>query len=477
MNKRLYAVLSLIPLILGLFFVVLSEKSLYEKLPFSNYLTPLTKTTYEYLSPRFPFRLGLDLSSGVRLIYKADTAQVTSADKQESLSILRDVIERRVNAFGVAEPLVQIERSTLSGEDRLLVELPGLTNVEEAVKLIGETPTLEFKLEREKGPEQDKILKAQEAFRAAMASGTTPTITDEVLQDPYFISIGLDGKYLKRSKLDFDPQTNVPMVSIEWDEKGKEIFASTTAANIGKSIGIYLDGQLISAPVVQTAITDGKAVITGDYSTPEGRAEAKLLAQRLNAGALPVSVSIIGSEVVEPVLGAQALAAGVQAAMYGFLFIMLLMVIWYRLPGLVGVISLSTYIAIVLAIFKLIPVTLSAAAIAGFVISIGLAVDGNILTFERLKEEMNKGKNIKDAMEEAFGRAWTSIRDSNIASIIVAVILFFVGTSVIKGFALTLGIGVVVSLVTNVVLTKHLLRAVAPHKQSSLSKFLFKSPF
>jgi protein-export membrane protein SecD len=218
-------------------------------------------------------------------------------------------------------------------------------------------------------------------------------------------------------------------------------------------------------------------VITGDYSTPEGRAEAKLLAQRLNAGALPVSVSIIGSEVVEPVLGAQALAAGVQAAMYGFLFIMLLMIVWYRLPGLVGVISLSTYIAIVLAIFKLIPVTLSAAAIAGFVISIGLAVDGNILTFERLKEEMNKGKNIKDAMEEAFGRAWTSIRDSNIASIIVAVILFFVGTSVIKGFALTLGIGVVTSLITNVVLTKHLLRAIAPHKQSSLSKFLFKSPF
>jgi protein-export membrane protein SecD len=382
-----------------------------------------------------------------------------------------------VNAFGVAEPLVQIERSTLSGEDRLLVELPGLTNVEEAVKLIGETPTLEFKLERAKGPEQDKILKAQEVFRAAMASGTTPTITAEVLQDPYFVSIGLDGKYLKRSKLDFDPQTNVPMVSIEWDEKGKEIFASTTAANIGKSIGIYLDGQLISAPVVQIAITDGKAVITGDYSTPEGRAEAKLLAQRLNAGALPVSVSIIGSEVVEPVLGAQALAAGVQAAMYGFLFIMLLMIVWYRLPGLVGVISLSTYIAIVLAIFKLIPVTLSAAAIAGFVISIGLAVDGNILTFERLKEEMNKGKNIKDAMEEAFGRAWTSIRDSNIASIIVAVILFFVGTSVIKGFALTLGIGVVTSLITNVVLTKHLLRAIAPHKQSSLSKFLFKSPF
>lgn len=476
MNRKLYGVLALIPLLVGFLFVVLSQKEIYQKLPAQAYLTSFTKKSYEYLSSRFPFRLGLDLSSGVRLVYKADTTSVSKENKAESLEVLRDVIERRVNAFGVAEPLVQIE-SSLSGDDRLLVELPGLTNVEQAIKLIGETPTLEFKLERPDGPEKDKILAAQKAYNQAVASGTTPILTADLLQDPYFTSIGLDGKYLKKSKLEFD-QLGSPVVALEWDEKGTEIFASTTAASIGKRIGIYLDGQLISAPVVQTAIKDGKAQISGGYSnTPEGKNEAKLLAQRLNAGALPVSISIEGSEVVEPVLGAEALAAGLKASIYGLLFIVLMLVLWYRVPGVVGVASLLSYVVLTLTIFKLIPVTLSAAAIAGFVISMGMAVDGNILTFERLKEELNSSKQLKDALEEAFGRAWTSIRDSNIASFIVAVILFFVGTSVVKGFALTLGIGVIVSVFTNTILTRWMLRAIVPSRSTNNIKSLFKSPF
>lgn len=476
MNKKIYGVIALVPLLACFLFVALSQKQIYDELPFQGNLTSFTKTTYNYLSERFPFRLGLDLSSGVRLAYKIDTSTVSKENKAESLEVLRDVIERRVNTFGVSEPLVQIE-SSLSGEDRLMVELPGLTDVEQAIKLIGETPTLEFKLERPDGPEKDKILVAQKAYNQAVASGTTPVITADLLQDPYFISIGLDGKYLKKSKLEFD-QIGTPVVSLEWDETGKEIFASTTAANIGKRIGIYLDGQLISAPVVQSAITDGRAQISGGFTnTTEGKTEAKLLAQRLNAGALPVSISIIGSEVVEPVLGSEALAAGLKASLYGFLIIILMMILWYRIPGIVGVVSLLSYIVIVLSLFKLIPVTLSAAAIAGFVISMGLAVDGNILTFERLKEELNRGKNLKDATEEAFGRAWTSIRDSNIASLIVAVILFFVGTSVVKGFALTLGIGVLVSMFTNTVLTKWMLRAVMPAHSDNFIKRLFKSPF
>jgi preprotein translocase subunit SecD len=474
MNKKIiYGVLALFPLVIGLLFVVLSETKMYEKLPFQGNLTNITKKTHESLAKNFPFRLGLDLSSGVRLVYKADVSKLAEADRAEGLNILRDVIERRVNAFGVSEPLVQIE-SSLSGEDRLLVELPGLTNVEQAIKLIGETPTLEFKLERATGTEQDAILAAINNYRQAIASGTTPTITPLLLQDPYYVSIGLDGRYLKRSQLQFDQTSGSPIVSLEWDETGKAIFASTTAANIGKNIGIYLDGQLISAPTVQSAITDGKAIISGGNTTRE---EAKLLAQRLNTGALPVPVEIIGSELVEPTLGGAALAAGILATVFGLLFIAFMMVVWYRLPGLVGVISLLSYIAVVLSIFKLIPVTLSAAAIAGFIISIGLAVDGNILTFERLKEELNKGKKLGEALDEAFGRSWTSIRDSNIASLIVAVILFFIGTSVIKGFALTLIIGVLVSMFTNVVLTRTMLKALVRGGESRFTKFMFKSPF
>jgi preprotein translocase subunit SecD len=472
-KKKIYGLLALLPLLAGLSFVTLSESKIYEKLPLQESVTNITKVTHETLSKNFPFRLGLDLSSGVRLVYKADVSKLAEADRSEGLSILRDVIERRVNAFGVSEPLVQIE-SSLSGEDRLLVELPGLTNVGQAIKLIGETPTLEFKLQRATGTQQDAILKAINDYRQAIASGTTPVVTPLLLEDPYFTSIGLDGRYLKRSQLQFDQTTGAPVVSLEWDETGKAIFASATAANIGKSIGIYLDGQVISAPTVQSAITDGKAIISGGNTTRE---EAKLLAQRLNTGALPVPVSIIGSEVVEPTLGSAALAAGIMATFFGLLFIAIMMIFWYRLPGLVGVISLLSYIVVVLSIFKLIPVTLSAAAIAGFIISIGLAVDGNILTFERLKEEMKKGTKLADALDEAFGRSWTSIRDSNIASLIVAVILFFIGTSIIKGFALTLIIGVLVSMFTNVVLTRIMLRALVSAHPSKFSKFMFKSPF
>jgi preprotein translocase subunit SecD len=472
-KKKIYGLLALVPLVSGLFFVVLSEPKIYNKLPFQENITNITKVTYETLSKNFPFRLGLDMSSGVRLIYKADVSKLAQSDKTEGLNILRDVIERRVNSFGVSEPLVQIE-SSLSGEDRLLVEMPGLTNVEQAVKLIGETPTLEFKLQRATGTEQNAILKAIADYRNAVASGTTPVMTPLLLEDPYFTSIGLDGRYLKRSQLQFDQTTGAPVVSLEWDETGKAIFASTTAANIGKSIGIYLDGQVISAPVVQSAITDGKAIISGGNTTRE---EAKLLAQRLNTGALPVPVEIIGSEVVEPTLGEAALAAGVLATIFGLMFISIMMIVWYRLPGLVGVVSLFSYIAVVLSIFKLIPVTLSAAAIAGFLISIGLAVDGNILTFERLKEELKKGNKLTDALDEAFGRSWTSIRDSNIASLIVAVILFFIGTSIIKGFALTLIIGVLTSMFTNVVLTRVMLRAITTAHPSKFTKFMFKSPF
>jgi preprotein translocase subunit SecD len=441
MNKtKIYFLLALLPLLFSAFFVTFSQKEIAQKIPFREQLTSLTKSSEEYLTKAFPFKLGLDLSSGVKLTYKADTSKIENQDKKGALAVLRDVIERRVNVFGVSEPLVQVESSALQNEDRLLVELPGLTNINDAIKLIGETPTLEFMLQ----------------------NGTST-----------FKSIGLDGRSLKRASISFDGQTGKPDVAIEWNAEGAAIFASTTKNNIGQSLGIVLDGNIISAPTIQVEIPDGKAVITGNFS----REEAKTLINRLNTGALPVPVTVIGSEVVQPLLGAKALAAGVQSALYGFILIVLMIVFWYRLPGVVGAISLLSYVFIVLALFKILGVTISAAAIAGFVISIGLAVDGNILIFERLKEELNKGKKVVDAVEEAFGRAWTSIRDSNLASLIAAIVLFFVGTSVVKGFALTLMIGVLTSMFTNVFITRHLMRGILSIKSLQNKKELFKSPF
>lgn len=452
-NKTIFMrLLAILPFFLGAYFIIFSQKEIYTHVndffaaKGSTFVASTTANSVESLQ-KYPFRLGLDLSSGVRLTYKADTSNIAKSETTDALNVLREVIERRVNAFGVSEPLVQIESSVLSNENRMLVELPGLTDVSQALQLIGQTPTLEFVLENSSSSTSTGILTMQN-----------------------FKKVGLDGRLLANAQLVFDGTTGQPQVSIEWNKEGKEIFAKITSENIGKRIGIILDGNMISAPTVQTAITDGKAVITGVGS----RQEAKELASRLKTGALPVPIQIVGTEVVEPILGAKALEAGLLASFYGFLAILFMMIFWYRLPGLVGAFGLFTYVVIVLTIFKLIPVTLSAAAIAGFIISIGLAVDGNILIFERLKEELKAGLNLKDALDKAFGRAWTSIRDSNIASLIVAVILFFIGTSVVQGFALTLMIGVVVSVFCSVVVTRSILKMVASNK---INKFFWKSPF
>jgi protein-export membrane protein SecD len=478
-NKTIITrLLALLPFFVCAYFVTFSQPEifgkLYEKLSFNENVKSavqgFTASSLENFK-KYPFRLGLDLSSGVRLTYKADTSKISNTDKTDALNVLREVIERRVNAFGVSEPLVQIQSSILSNEDRMLVELPGLTDINQALQLIGQTPTLEFVLERDaSSSEALAIATAKAKYRADLAAGKSPVFTPLLLEDESFKRIGLDGRLLANSQLVFDGTTGQPQVSIEWNEDGKKVFAETTSKNIGKRIGIILDGTMISAPTIQTAITDGKAVITGIGN----RQEAKDLAARLKTGALPVPIAIAGTEVVEPILGAKALEAGLLAAFYGFLAILLLMLLWYRLPGLVGVFALFTYVAIVLSIFKIIPVTLSAAAIAGFIISIGLAVDGNILIFERLKEELKNGLSITDALDKAFGRAWTSIRDSNIASLIVAVILFFIGTSVVQGFALTLMIGVLVSMFSSVVVTRTILKMIATNK---VKKFFWTSPF
>lgn len=409
---------------------------------------------------KYPFRLGLDLSGGTHLVYRADVSKVGSGEVNSALDSLRDVIERRVNLFGVAEPNVQLQSGnfTTGGENRLIVDLPGVTDIAEAVAMIGQTPLLEFKTEDTKAPQEIVVGK------------------DGVANiDPFgqFKSTELTGRYLSKSVLEFDPNTRQPIVSIVFNDEGAKLFEKITQENIGKRVAIFLDGAPISIPVVREAITGGKAQISGTF-TPE---EAKQLVGRLNSGALPVPIELVSTQTIGASLGDQAVKDGVFASLIGFLAIAAFLIIWYRLPGLIAVIALAFYTAIVLALYKLIPVTLTAAGIAGFIISIGLAVDANVLIFERLKEELRKNKSIEDAVKAGFDRAWLSIRDSNTSSLITGLILFIFGTSLIKGFALTLMIGVLVSLFTATMITKLFLFALRVRKTNRVTTFLFSSGF
>lgn len=409
---------------------------------------------------RHPFRLGLDLSGGSSLLYKADVSKLPPSEVGDSMDALRDVIERRINAFGVSEPVIQVQTGLVEGvrENRLSVELPGVTNIDDAIKTIGQTPFLEFKVQSE---EQINVSEVDEnGFLSLDAQAG-------------FVPTGLDGKYLKRAQVEFEPTTGQPQVSIQFNDEGAELFEKITTENVGKVIAIYLDGSVISAPVVREAISGGVAQISGTF-TPN---EAKQLVGRLNSGALPVPISLISTQTIGATLGAEAVAAGVKAALIGFVLIALFLILWYRLPGIVAVLALAIYTIVTLLLYKFIPVTLSAAGIAGFIISIGMAVDANILIFERYREERAEGKTTTDAISAGFDRAWLSIRDANTASIIIAVILFWFGTSLIKGFALTFGLGVIVSLLSAILITKLFLRALPTLEGTKFGRFLFGSGF
>ena len=414
----------------------------------------------EKAGARFPFRFGLDLIGGTELVYKADTHEVE--DVSGAMESLKEVIERRVNIFGVSEPLVQIESAGfLSGnrEERLIVELPGVTDLDRAVESIGQTPILEFRL---------ALDNAQEMLEK------NPNIS----LDKVFTSTGLSGRYLSHARVEFNSTTGAALVSIEFDSEGGKLFADITRKHKGKVLAVVLDGVVISAPVIVDEITNGKAQISGSF-TPE---EAKELARNLNYGALPIPIELATSQTIGATLGGEALQTSVLAGIIGFLILSVFMILWYRLPGLVSVVALSSYIILSLALFKLIPVTLTVAGMAGFILSIGMAVDANVLIFERSKEELKKGKSIHDALHEGFRRAWLSIRDSNISSIITAIILFWLGTSAVKGFALTLGVGVVVSMFTAITVSRTFLFTIAPRPQltgaeSKFKRFLFSNGF
>lgn len=608
-----------------------------------------------------PFRLGLDLQGGTHLVYQADMSQISDQEQGAALEGVRDVVERRVNAFGVSEPLVQTTSS--GGVHRVIVELAGVLDVNEAIGQIGETPILEFKeaseevYEQEATPEdlatlEEKNNQEKETAQAVLnraISGESfdglvdefkgnsfPTITENHPQYGFFVEqakksylragqvlpvlveneqgfyilrlneivetkrmnlshllvcfegksrcqnpipaieasvqiekakqeisadnfaqvaetystdpgtketggdlgwvepgtmvsafelaalqtpVGeisnvvetefgyhlilkkaeesvsgyqftvlpfartqltdivapsdpwkntqLSGKQLKRSSVQFDQNTGTPYVTLEFDKEGADLFAEITERNVGQYVAIFLDGEAISVPVVNQAIYGGEAIIQGDFSVEE----AKLLAQRLNAGALPVPIELLSQQTIGPTLGKISLEQSINAAWISLVLIALFMVLFYRLSGLVAIIALIFYGFLNLTFYKFFGVTITLAGIAGFVLSLGIAVDANVLIFERLKEEIKAGRDLRSATDEAFKRAWPSIRDGNYTTLIASLVLYGFSSSFIKGFALTLSIGVLVSMFTAIVITKAYLRSV--HYISFLRKRVF----
>lgn len=363
---------------------------------------------------------GLDLQGGTHLVYELDTSKLNSKDITDAGRSVINVIDRRINGLGVSEPSIQTAK--IGDKQSVIIELPGVSDVNEAINLIGKTAQLKF----QEGDE----------------SGASFKDTD------------LTGANLKKAEVQFDQNTGDPQISIQFDSEGTKKFAEITKRNLEKPLAISLDDEIISAPTVQTAIENGQAVISGKFTIDE----AKKLAVELNAGALPVPIKLVEQRNIGATLGNESVKKSLVAGLIGLVLVALFMIIYYKLPGFLSVLALIIYTLIVLAIFKLIPVTLTLAGIAGFILSIGMAVDANILIFERTKEELNAGKTIGASIEEGFKRAWSSIRDSNISSLLTALILYYGTTGLVRGFAVTLAIGIIISLFTAITVSRTFLR-------------------
>jgi len=495
---------------------------------------------------KLKIRLGLDLQGGIHLEYKADLSQIEAGKKKEAMQALQDVIERRVNAFGVAEPVIYTTKS--GSEERLVVELAGIKDIDQAKAMIKETPFLEFK---EEDPNQktvkipqdvlDKMnakakVKAEDILKKVLAgadfgklakensedpgskekggdlgfvkkgvfvpafdkvlfddSFKDGTIYSKLVESPFgwhiikkiktkkeggkvevhsahiliakkqqpviqkkYIATGLTGKNLEGASLKLQNQgLSEPQVTLQFDSQGAKIFADISKRNIKKQVAIYLDGKIVSAPTVQTEIDNGQAVINGHFTLEE----AKNLAKKLNEGALPVPISLVSQHSVQASLGKISLVKSVKAGAIGLVIVIIFMIIYYRFLGLIASMALLIYTALMVAIFKLSTltpwsITFTLSGIAGFILSIGMAVDANVLIFERTKEEIKNGRSVVKAIEEGFHRAWPSIRDGNYSTIITSLILIGIGTGFVKGFAIILVIGVLVSMFTAIVLVK-----------------------
>ncbi len=400
---------------------------------------------------------GLDLQGGVQLTLQADMKDISEGDRDDALDSVRNVIDRRVNLYGVSEPVVQ---SAKTGNDyRVIVELPGIADVDQALELVGRTARLEFR-EPDESSQSAEAVASQSAQLEEQLSGmdasTAAMLRQYIQTQPRYKPTALTGKELKRAEVAFDERTSEPQVSLEFNPEGAKLFGELTSKYIGRSIAIYLDEEQVSAPTVNTAILDGRAVISGGFTVQQ----AQQLATQLNAGALPVPVKVIEQRTIGATLGAQSIERSIVAGAVGFAIVAFFMIVLYRLHGVLAVIALALYALISLVIFRLIPVTLTLAGIAGFILSIGMALDANILIFERMREEIRWGRGKKDALKLGFDRAWSSIRDSNVSSLITCMILYGFGTGLIRGFALTLAIGILVSMFTAITVTRTLLRMI-----------------
>jgi len=376
---------------------------------------------------------GLDLVGGASLTYEADMSKIALKDQDGALEGAKTVITRRLDdKYGGSLEYVIQTTSSLSTH-RILIDLPGVSDINEAIAMIGQTAQLEFR----EGIEGKSL-----------QEGQLKSINIDDWKD-----IGLNGSLFKSATAQASPSTYEPEIAINFNDEGAKIFSDATSRNVGKPLAIFLDKQLLSAPRVNQAIDSGSAVITGQFTMDS----AKQLALQLNAGALPVPINLVEQRNVGATLGQDSVRKSFIAGLIGILFVVLFMIFRYRFAGLIASIALAVYALIVIALFKLIPVTMTLAGIAGFILSVGMAVDANILIFERMKEELRRGKVYSAAIKAGFNRAWTSIRDSNASSLITCAILFFLGTGLVKGFALTLAVGILVSLFTAITVTRNLL--------------------
>lgn len=390
------------------------------------------------ISTNFEIRQGLDLQGGTHLVYETDLTKVESGGEADATTGVVEVIRRRIDALGVAESTIQKTQDN----SRIIVELPGVQEIDEAIALIGQTAQLEFRegIEGKSLDENGRLISSE-------------------YED--WADVGLTGANFKKASVQFAQGSlaliQEPQIEISFDDAGRKLFAEVTGRNIGKPIAIFLDKQLLSSPNVNEKIDSDSAIISGSFDLES----AKSLAIQLNAGALPIPITLISQSNVGATLGAESVQKSIVAGILGLLLVMLFMIIYYRLPGLVASIALTIYTLVVMAIFIAIPVTLTLAGIAGFVLSIGMAIDANILIFERMKEELRDGAPLSSAIDVGFKRAWSSIRDSNMASLITVVILYYFGSSLVRGFAVTLGIGILVSLFSALTVTQTILKLMA----------------
>jgi len=391
----------------------------------------------------YPIHEGLDLKGGIQVLLQADVPATTTVD-QSSMQSAEFIVQRRVDALGVSEPLVQ-----LASGNRIIVQLPGIQNPDAAVKTLGDTGLLEF-VDAGSTPLQTGTV--IDTSQGAPTSGTKPATTQ-------VYTTVMTGKDLQSADVGFD-QYGHPLIDFTLTSNGAKKFGDYTTKNVGKYLAISLDKQVIESPVIQQPITDGRGQISGQFTLQQ----AQDLVIQLRYGSLPIPLKVVDSQEVGPTLGAQAIQQSIVAGIIGLGIVLAFMVLNYRLPGVLADLALLIYAAVTFALFRMIPVTLTLAGIAGFILSIGMAVDANILIFERMKEELRAGRGLHASIEAGFERAWPSIRDSNFSTLITCTILYWFGAtfgaSIIQGFALTLAIGVIVSLFTAILVTRTFLSVV-----------------